>query len=36
MEYIYEIGWLCLWPVVIYAGWKFSVKNAMKFEEKLK
>lgn len=34
MEYIYEIMWLCLWPVVIYMGWKFSVKNALNYEEK--
>jgi hypothetical protein len=35
MEYIVEITWLCLWPVVIYFGWKLSVKNALKFEENL-
>jgi len=36
MEYIYEIAWLCLWPTVIYLGWKLSVGNALKFEEKTK
>jgi len=34
MEYIFEIGWLCLWPAVIYLGLKLSVKNIKKFEEK--
>jgi hypothetical protein len=36
MEYLYEIAWLMLWPVVIYLGWRFSAKNALKFEEKIK
>jgi hypothetical protein len=36
MEYLYEIIWFSLWPIVIYLGWKISVKNAIKFEEKLK
>ncbi len=36
MEYLAEILWLCLWPAVIYLGWKLSVKNAVKFEEKIK
>lgn len=35
MEYIVEIIWLCLWPIVIYTGWKLGVKNAMKFEDKI-
>ncbi len=34
MEYIYEILWLCLWPMVMYVAWKFSIKNILKFEEK--
>jgi len=34
MEYLYEIAWLCLWPLVIYIGWKVSIKNILKFEEK--
>jgi hypothetical protein len=35
MEYIVEIAWLCLWPVVIYLGLKVSVKNILKFEQKI-
>jgi hypothetical protein len=35
MEYLVEIAWLSLWPIVIYLGLKISEKNAMKFEEKL-
>jgi hypothetical protein len=35
MEYLAEIVWLSLWPIVIFLGWKLSVKNAMKFEEKI-
>jgi hypothetical protein len=30
MEYINELLWLTLWPVVIYLGYKFSMKNAIK------
>lgn len=30
MEYINELLWLTLWPVVIYLGYKFSMKNATK------
>lgn len=33
-EYIYEILWLCLWPIVIFLGWKFSISNILKFEKK--
>jgi len=33
MEYLSEILWLTLWPVIIYLSWKISVKNALKFEE---
>lgn len=36
MEYLSEILWLCLWPIVIYVGWKLSIKNATNFEEKIK
>jgi len=35
MEYLSEIAWLCLWPVVIFIGWKVSIRNAVKFEEKI-
>ena len=34
MEYLFQIAWLCVWPIVIYFSWKISVKNALKFEEK--
>lgn len=34
MEYAYELMWMSLWPAVIYLGYKFSIKNVMKFEEK--
>lgn len=30
MEYISELIWLSLWPIVIYLGYKISFKNAMK------
>jgi len=33
MEYIYEIAWFCLWPTVIYLGFKVSVRNAIKLEK---
>jgi len=36
MEYIVEIAWLSLWPIVLYAGLKISQRNIAKFEEKLK
>ncbi len=36
MEYLYEIAWFSLWPIIIYLGWKMSVKNVSIFEEKLK
>jgi hypothetical protein len=35
MEYIYEIAWFTLWPVVIYLGYKMTLKNVSKYEEKL-
>jgi len=34
MEYIDAISWLLLWPLVIYLGYKFSVRNILKLEEK--
>ncbi len=34
MEYIYELAWLTLWPIVIYVSLKISIKNVLKFEEK--
>jgi len=34
MEYIYELAWLTLWPIVIYISLKISIKNVLKFEEK--
>lgn len=34
MEYISEIIWLTLWPIVIYASYKISIKNIVKFEKK--
>ena len=30
MEYLSELIWLSLWPVVIYLGYKISYKNAIK------
>ncbi len=30
MEYINELIWLSLWPVVIYFGYKISILNATK------
>lgn len=36
MEYLYEIAWLSLWPIVIYSSWRLSVKNALKLEQKIK
>lgn len=30
MEYISELIWLSLWPVVIYLGYIISIKNATK------
>lgn len=36
MEYAYEIAWFVLWPIVIYLNWKISMRNALKFEEKIK
>lgn len=34
MEYIYELAWLTLWPIVIYVSLKISMRNVLKFEEK--
>ncbi len=30
MEYISELIWLTLWPIVIYLSYKISIKNATK------
>ncbi|KLE01482.1 hypothetical protein AF75_04695 [Aliarcobacter butzleri L350] len=30
MEYISELIWLSIWPLVIYLGYKISIKNATK------
>lgn len=34
MEYISELIWLSLWPIVIYISYKVSMKNVLKFEQK--
>jgi len=33
MEYIYELSWLALWPVVIYGTMQLCIKNIKKFEK---
>ncbi len=33
MEYMYELAWLALWPVVIYGSLKLSIRNVLKFEK---
>ena len=33
MDYLYEIAWFSLWPIVIYLGYKFSIKNVLKYEQ---
>ena len=30
MEYLSELIWLSLWPMVIYLGYKISIINALK------
>ena len=35
MDYIYEIAWFTLWPIIIYVGYAFTLKNVRKYEEKL-
>lgn len=30
MEYLSELIWLSLWPLVIHLGYKISIKNATK------
>lgn len=30
MEYLSELIWLSIWPLVIYLGYKISIKNATK------
>ncbi len=34
MEYISAIGWLALWPIVIFISYKVIIKNILKFEKK--
>lgn len=34
MEYIYEIAWFTLWPIVIYVAYKITLKNVFKYENK--
>lgn len=34
MEYLSELLWFSLWPIVIYVGYKVSIKNVLKFESK--
>ncbi len=31
MENLIGVLWLCLWPIVIFAGWKFSLRNITKY-----
>lgn len=33
MEYMESLVWLSLWPVVIYLGYRFSIKNSLKGEK---
>jgi len=34
MEYISELMWLSLWPIVIYLSYKIAIQNVLKFESK--
>jgi hypothetical protein len=34
MEYLSELIWLSLWPIVIYTSYKVTIKNVLKYEEK--
>jgi len=34
MEYITEIGWLSLWPIVIFISYKLILKVILKLEQK--
>ena len=34
MEYINEIAWLSLWPIVIYVSYKLVIRNIINFEQK--
>jgi|GEM_PF-1094022 len=34
MEYIYEIAWFSLWPLVIFLSYKLTLKNVIKYEKK--
>lgn len=30
MEYLESLAWLTLWPIVLYLGYRFSIKNSLK------
>ncbi len=32
MEYVESLAWLTLWPIVLYFGYKFSIKNSLQKE----
>ncbi len=34
MEYLESLAWLALWPIVLYLGYRFSIKNSLKGVEK--
>lgn len=34
MEYLSELIWFSLWPLVIYTSYKLSIRNIKKFEFK--
>jgi len=34
MEYLSEILWMSLWPLIIFIGWKLSLSNIKKFDSK--
>jgi len=36
MEYLSELLWMSLWPIVIYLGYKIAIKNVLKFESEIK
>lgn len=35
MEYLNEIMWLLLWPIVIFLSYKVSMRNTLKFDKKI-
>ena len=35
MEYIYEIGWFILWPLVLLSAFKLILRNINAFEQKI-